>query len=122
VHPRTSRMLREFGIAPEKSNGLHIVEPIGYHDSLCLGENARLVLTDSGGLQEETTFFRTPCLTLRPNTERPVTLSFGSNRLTSVRDLHQNLQLILEQDNRLGKVPPLWDGHTAERVLNALLE
>ena len=55
-----------------------MLEPIGYHDSLCLTENARLVLTDSGGLQEETTFFRTPCLTLRPNTERPITIQLGS--------------------------------------------
>ncbi|HVV01498.1 MAG TPA: UDP-N-acetylglucosamine 2-epimerase (non-hydrolyzing), partial [Verrucomicrobiae bacterium] len=67
MHPRTRKMLEQFGIR-QGENGLRILEPVGYHDSLCLTEQARLVLTDSGGLQEESTFFRTPCLTLRPNT------------------------------------------------------
>src|SRR4029077_16829511 len=71
MHPRTRKMLSEFGISLSKTNGLKILDPIGYHASLNLTQHARLVLTDSGGLQEESTYFRTPCLTLRPNTERP---------------------------------------------------
>ena len=122
VHPRTGRMLREFGISPDSGDGMRLVPPIGYHDSLCLSENARLVLTDSGGLQEETTYFRTPCLTLRPNTERPVTIRYGSNRLTSLEHLRSDLEDILSDADRLGQVPPLWDGRTAGRVLDAILE
>jgi len=87
MHPRTGKMLSEFRISVSESAGLKILDPIGYHDSLCLTEQACFVLTDSGGLQEETTYFRTPCLTLRPNTERPITISVGSNRLTSLKTL-----------------------------------
>ena len=94
----------------------------GYHDSLCLTENARLVLTDSGGLQEESTFFRTPCLTLRPNTERPVTLSLGSNRLTSLPQLRSDIESALDAAERIGRIPPLWDGHAADRVLARILD
>jgi UDP-N-acetylglucosamine 2-epimerase (non-hydrolysing) len=87
-----------------------------------LTEQARFVLTDSGGLQEESTFFRTPCLTLRPNTERPVTLQLGSNRLTSPARLRADIDTVLGMDNRIGKVPPLWDGKTADRMLQELLQ
>jgi len=93
---------------------------VGYHDSLCLTENARLVLTDSGGLQEESTFFRTPCLTLRENTERPITLTLGSNRLTSLATLHSDVAEALRGRPHRGNVPPLWDGQTAYRVLDSL--
>jgi len=99
-----------------------VLDPIGYHDSLCLTENARLVLTDSGGLQEESTFFRTPCLTLRPNTERPITVTLGSNRLTNLDRLERDLDSTLQCENRTGEVPPLWDGQTAPRVIGRLLE
>jgi UDP-N-acetylglucosamine 2-epimerase (non-hydrolysing) len=79
------------------------------------------VLTDSGGLQEESTFFRTPCLTLRPNTERPVTVTLGSNKLTSPERLPEDLEEVLRREPRLGTVPPLWDGQAAQRVVEALL-
>ena len=97
-----------------------MIEPIGYYDSLFLTENARLVLTDSGGLQEESTYFRTPCLTLRQNTERPITITMGSNRLTSIDSLARDLSAVLSQAPRLGAVPPLWDGKTAGRVIESL--
>ena len=71
VHPRTRKTLEETNLLPAEGSPLKIIEPVGYHDCLALSEHARLVITDSGGLQEETTFFRTPCITLRPNTERP---------------------------------------------------
>jgi UDP-N-acetylglucosamine 2-epimerase (non-hydrolysing) len=120
IHPRTRKTCGQFGIALDQQPGLKILEPIGYLDSLCLTENARLVLTDSGGLQEESTFFQTPCLTLRPNTERPVTVTVGSNRLTSLSSLGDDLNKVLAGGEVLGQVPPLWDGRTAVRIVNAL--
>jgi UDP-N-acetylglucosamine 2-epimerase (non-hydrolysing) len=120
MHPRTRKMLAEFGIADAGNNTVRIVDPIGYHDSLWLTENARIVLTDSGGLQEESTFFRTPCLTLRPNTERPVTITKGSNKLTTGQNLSADFERTLAGPRRFGEVPPLWDGHTAERILEVL--
>lgn len=121
MHPRTRKMLSEFKIEVNRSAKLIILDPIGYHDSLCLAENARFVLTDSGGLQEETTFFRTPCLTLRPNTERPITVSLGSNRLTSLPSLRADIEQVLQNGDRAGSVPPLWDGHTAKRTVEQIL-
>ena len=79
------------------------------------------ILTDSGGLQEEATYFRTPCLTLRPNTERPVTVRLGSKRLTDVQRLRADVERALSGPERLGEVPPLWDGRTAQRTLDCLL-
>jgi UDP-N-acetylglucosamine 2-epimerase (non-hydrolysing) len=120
MHPRTRSMLNKFGITVRSHKAFHIREPVGYHDSLCLTEHARLVLTDSGGLQEESTYFRTPCLTLRPHTERPVTITTGSNRLTDIARLQSNVADVLAQADRLGRIPPFWDGRTAERVLLTL--
>jgi UDP-N-acetylglucosamine 2-epimerase (non-hydrolysing) len=122
VHPRTRKMLVEFGLGARSGGGLLLLDPIGYHRSLCLTENARLVLTDSGGLQEEATYFRTPCLTLRPNTERPITITMGSNRLTNLRSLVNDIHGLLKGPDRIGNVPPLWDGHTAPRALQSILE
>jgi len=121
MHPRTRKMCAQFGISLGTNNGLQILEPIGYHDSLLLTENARLVLTDSGGLQEESTFFRTPCLTLRPNTERPVTIAVGSNRLTRPETLPADIDAVLSREPRFGSVPPLWDGRAAGRIVDALV-
>lgn len=121
IHPRTRKMLADSGAAPDQRNDLLLLDPIGYHESLSLTENARLVITDSGGLQEESTFFRTPCLTLRPNTERPVTLTIGSNRLTSIPQLAADIDQAMNGSNRIGQLPPLWDGHTAQRIIRHLL-
>jgi UDP-N-acetylglucosamine 2-epimerase (non-hydrolysing) len=122
VHPRTQKMLTEFGLMPASGNGVILTEPIGYHDSLCLTENARMVLTDSGGLQEESTFYRTPCLTLRPNTERPVTITCGSNRLTRIDTLSEDIGTVLREGEKRGQVPPLWDGQAAGRIIDCLVE
>lgn len=134
IHPRTRKMLVDFGLISRATvpcnlssdvpthrrtdaPSLILLDPIGYHDSLCLTEHARLVLTDSGGLQEESTYFRTPCLTLRPNTERPVTVSIGSNRLTSAKSLPSDFKRSLDGGGCAGQIPPLWDGRTAERIV-----
>ena len=122
VHPRTRKKLTEFGLMPQTNARLLLLDPIGYHRSLNLAENAKLVLTDSGGLQEETTFFRTPCLTLRPNTERPITITLGSNRLTKLERFISDIEQMLDGPARMGQVPPLWDGHAGVRALQHILE
>jgi UDP-N-acetylglucosamine 2-epimerase (non-hydrolysing) len=121
VHPRTNKMLRTFGISCTNNPQLMILDPIGYLDSICFAEQAKFVLTDSGGLQEETTFLGTPCLTLRPNTERPVTLTVGSNRLTQLDRLWGDIENILNGLHSKGGIPYLWDGKTAVRVVHHLV-
>ena len=121
VHPRTRKKLIDFGLPSESDDRLLLLEPLGYHASLCLTENARVVLTDSGGLQEEATFFRTPCLTLRPNTERPITVTLGSNRLTTPTRIGHDFDEAIHGPRRKGQIPPLWDGQTAGRILRLLL-
>lgn len=121
MHPRTRARLTEFGIDLGSSN-ITILDPVGYHDSLALTQSARCVVTDSGGLQEESTFFKTPCLTLRPNTERPVTITVGSNRLIKTHELFERLDEVLRGSETLGEIPEFWDGSTAERVVQALIE
>ncbi len=122
VHPRTRKMFAQYDIPLDGKPNLKLLEPIGYHDSLCLTENAKFVLTDSGGLQEESTYLLTPCLTLRPNTERPITIEVGTNKLTRPEQLASDIEEILQDRRQRGRIPDLWDGRTAERVLNALLE
>ena len=93
AHPQDAR--RNSACSPRPTGRLVLLEPLGYHASLCLTENARVVLTDSGGLQEEATYFRTPCLTLRPNTERPITVTLGSNRLTKLESFLGDIDALL---------------------------
>jgi UDP-N-acetylglucosamine 2-epimerase (non-hydrolysing) len=128
AHPRTRKMLAEFGLsdAVGRDGGLLLTEPLGYLDFLRLFSGARLVLTDSGGIQEETTALGIPCLTLRENTERPVTVEIGTNRVVGT----DPERIIAEAERALGRkhtdepprVPPLWDGRTADRILDAILE
>jgi len=120
MHPRTLARLTEFGIDIGDSN-ITILDPVGYHDSLALTQSARCVVTDSGGLQEESTYFRTPCLTLRPNTERPITVTVGSNRLIKTHEVFERLDAVLKGSETSGRIPSLWDGATSERVLQALI-
>jgi UDP-N-acetylglucosamine 2-epimerase (non-hydrolysing) len=126
VHPRTRQRLADFGLLDDltDADGVKLVEPVGYLDSIGLAEAAACVLTDSGGLQEETTFLRVPCLTLRPNTERPVTISEGSNRLTTLARLRTDFDaaLQLRESGAALPCPALWDGKASERVADALEE
>lgn len=121
MHPRTRKMCEQFGI-PLDQRKLRVVEPLGYHDSLCLTQAARFILTDSGGLQEESTYFKTPCLTLRPNTERPITITMGSNKLTNLDRLSFDIDEVFTCGAEIGRIPPLWDGRTSMRIINSLID
>ena len=103
-------------------NNLILTKPVGYLDFLNLLVHATLVLTDSGGLQEETTVLGIPCLTLRHNTERPITITMGTNTLagTDPGRIVREARRVLAGRVRSGKIPPLWDGHAAERIVEIL--
>ena len=119
VHPRTKKMLEEFGI--RLSDRVHMLPPLGFQESLFLWKDAAVVLTDSGGLQEETTALGIPCVTIRENTERPVTVTMGTNALAGTHP-----EAILDAFRTAGKrknsgrVPPMWDGKAAERIWGIL--
>lgn len=120
VHPRTRNQFEKHGV--EVAAGVRLIEPLGYLDFLHLMSKARLVLTDSGGLQEETTVLRVPCLTLRENTERPITITAGTNRLvgSDPRNIVRHAHSILAGYKRRGRIPRLWDGRAAERIISIL--
>ena len=128
AHPRTRKMLSEFGMLErvERAKRLRLIEPLGYLDFLRLYSGASLVLTDSGGIQEETTALGIPCLTLRENTERPVTVELGTNRIAGTnpeRIVAEAFDALARGDaGETPPVPPLWDGHAAERILDAIIE
>ena len=123
LHPRTKSRLEQFGFNSQPElNGYVPIEPLGYHSMLGLMESARVVMTDSGGIQEETTALRVPCITLRENTERPVTVDIGSNRLvgSQTESILAAVQEVLDGPARIGQVPEYWDGRTAVRVATVL--
>jgi len=128
AHPRTRKMIAELGLTEriEKIKGLLVNDPVGYLDFLQLLSGARLVLTDSGGIQEETTVLGIPCVTLRENTERPITVEMGTNTIAGTNPAQIMKAALAVTDNppstSAPRVPPLWDGHTADRILNALIE
>ena len=119
VHPRTRQRIAEFSI----NNGrLHLLQPLPYIEFLALQRRATVVITDSGGIQEETTYLGVPCLTVRSNTERPITVTAGTNTLIGQdrNRLHSELTKILEGRAKVGTIPPLWDGHAGERIAEVL--
>ena len=115
AHPRTRKRIADFGLHADQ---LQILDPLSYLEFLAMQSRATVVITDSGGIQEETTYLGVPCLTLRENTERPVTVSLGTNVLVG-RDpekLRSELARILAGQAKKGTIPPLWDGHAGERI------
>jgi UDP-N-acetylglucosamine 2-epimerase (non-hydrolysing) len=126
VHPRTRKNLATFGLADRMARWpqLRLVEPLGYLEFLGLMGRAAVVLTDSGGIQEETTVLGVPCLTLRDNTERPITVEQGTNRLVGRnpgRILAAFREAVSQQGERRAALPELWDGHAAERIADVLV-
>ncbi|HYV00257.1 MAG TPA: UDP-N-acetylglucosamine 2-epimerase, partial [Pyrinomonadaceae bacterium] len=124
VHPRTKKMILELPSIERLANtvGLWFIPPLGYLDFLGLYSRARLVLTDSGGIQEETSVLGIPCLTLRENTERPITVTMGTNKIvgTDTEKIVDAAFAALAETAKPAVRIPLWDGHTAERILDAL--
>jgi UDP-N-acetylglucosamine 2-epimerase (non-hydrolysing) len=122
LHPRTRKSLLEHGLFERLDNNpaVSIVEPLGYIQFMNLVVGAAMAITDSGGLQEETTYLGIPCLTLRPNTERPITISEGTNQLVKPDQLVANVEKALSGLWQTGKRPELWDGKTASRCVSSL--
>ena len=122
AHPRTIKGLEAFGLKVplQSAPGVTLLEPVPYIRFMSLVTGARVVITDSGGLQEETTYLGIPCLTMRDNTERPITVTMGTNRLVDAASLAGNLDLVLEGKWQTGECPPLWDGNTAGRAVACL--
>ncbi|MCK6546869.1 UDP-N-acetylglucosamine 2-epimerase (non-hydrolyzing) [Myxococcota bacterium] len=125
VHPRTRARLRELGLATklERAHNITLLEPLGYLEFLSLTSRAKLVLTDSGGLQEETTALGIPCLTLRENTERPITVDEGTNTIvgTDAQKIRDEAAKVLRGEGKTGRTPALWDGKASERIAKAVL-
>lgn len=122
VHPRTYKNIMQFGLQPviDQYPNLYFIEPLGYLQFIHLVSRSAFALTDSGGIQEETTYLNIPCLTVRPNTERPVTVWEGSNKLIKLADIVPEVELILQGKGKKGTVPRYWDGHTAGRIVEMI--
>lgn len=122
LHPRTKKMIRKFDI--KLSKNIILLPPLGYRDSLFLWKDAKLVMTDSGGLQEETTALGIPCITIRENTERPITIKMGTNILGGIKkdSIISAYKKILYHEGKPYKIPPKWDGKASERIWKILTE
>ncbi|RZJ76849.1 MAG: UDP-N-acetylglucosamine 2-epimerase (non-hydrolyzing) [Flavobacterium sp.] len=120
IHPRTAKIFTDLGIS---ADNLKIIDPLGYLEFNYLVENARGVITDSGGITEETTVMGVPCFTLRDNTERPETISTGTNELvgTNPDNIKPALERLFNNENKKGGIPPLWDGNAAGRIVDTIL-
>ena len=126
LHPRTRKRLEDLSLIGRANAmpGLHLSEPLGYIDFLCLTASAKFVLTDSGGLQEETTALGVPCLTMRPSTERPATVSVGTNIVvgSDPQTIQKSVEDLLAGRAKTGSVPELWDGRASERAAKVLID
>jgi len=122
IHPRTSKKLEKYGLKNALNNimGLYTVEPLNYIRFMNLVFNCRFVITDSGGIQEETTYLGIPCLTVRPNTERPITVALGTNRLCTPENILKEVDSIISNSTCFDQKIELWDGKTAERVVESI--
>jgi UDP-N-acetylglucosamine 2-epimerase (non-hydrolysing) len=121
VHPRTKLTIQRNNL--ELNPNLILTDPVGYIDFLALMKNAEVVITDSGGIQEETTFLNVPCITLRENTERPCTINIGTNYLVgrNLIDAKKTILKVLNGEIKNGKIPELWDGAAGDRIVNILV-
>lgn len=117
IHPRTRGRIAQFGLEEllEKGN-VTVTDPLDYLDFMQLVKNARFVITDSGGIQEETTYIGVPCLTARENTERPITIELGTNKLVAINRLFESVQETLISADITHTIPPKWDGHASNRI------
>ena len=127
IHPRTRAHMEKFGLlhAIESNPNLILTEPLGYLEFIQLMSHAQAILTDSGGIQEETTYLGVPCLTFRDSTERPITVTMGTNQLLADLDpdkTYEELTHILKGETKKGEIPPLWDGKAAERIAAKIQE
>ena len=123
IHPRTRQRIAQFDLKLAEHPRLKLLDPVGYLEFLALQREARVVITDSGGIQEETTYLGIPCLTVRENTERPITVDVGTNVLVGrdVARLKQEANAILGGTAKKGSIPPLWDGHAGERLADVIV-
>jgi UDP-N-acetylglucosamine 2-epimerase (non-hydrolysing) len=124
IHPRTLKNIDAFNLGENfrGNKNLILTEPLDYFSFQKLVKEAKLILTDSGGIQEESTFLQVPCLTLRPNTERPITVTLGSNELVpfDIETIVMKVNQIKKGDFKLGEIPPFWDGKTTSRILKII--
>ena len=126
LHPRTQKRIEEFELAEKiaATPNIHLIEPLGYLPFLDLMMHAKVLLTDSGGIQEETTILGVPCLTLRPNTERPITIEQGTNILVGSEPdaIRREARKIIAGQTKPAQIPDLWDGHTAPRIVESIVQ
>jgi UDP-N-acetylglucosamine 2-epimerase (non-hydrolysing) len=124
-HPRTRKMMAKLGAFEEEAAGqLKMIEPVGYLEFLRIQSQAKFVLTDSGGIQEETTYLKIPCITMRKSTERPATVDVGSNVMAGPYPDKIKIAIddVMAGRHKKGDIPKFWDGHTAERIVSLLLD
>jgi len=126
IHPRSRKQIQTFQLEEmvQELPNLILTEPVGYYDFMKLQMSAKFILTDSGGIQEESTYFGVPCLTLRESTERPITITEGTNKLVALHteDIVSEANQILQGVSKKGKIPKYWDGKASERLLEALVQ
>jgi UDP-N-acetylglucosamine 2-epimerase (non-hydrolysing) len=124
IHPRTEKNIKQFGMEEKVKSlkNLRLLSPVGYLDFMQLTKKCKFVMTDSGGIQEETTFLGIPCITLRENTERPITVEIGTNEIvgTDTQKIINLSEKLFSGNWKEGKIPELWDGHAAERIVDVL--
>ena len=122
IHPRTTNNMKKFGLSNKLNKAIIQLPPIGYIDFLSLTKNAKLVVTDSGGIQEETTFLGVQCITVRNNTERPITSDIGTNHMigTDFNKVVTASKEILSGRKKIGLIPELWDGKASERIVEII--
>lgn len=120
VYPRTRMRIQKSQYEINNSQ-FHLIDPVGYIEFLALQKKATVVITDSGGIQEETTVLGVPCLTLRENTERPITVWEGTNKLVGINEIEHEVDEILDGKGKKGRIPELWDGKAAERIIEIIL-